>query len=446
MNASEERLVAILDGIGECFYAVDRDWRLTVFNRGSEDFFGFPRSEVLGRLLWEVIPVLSIAGVEPLLRAAMEGRAGEITARSAIRPDRWLEGRFYPIPDGVGISFRDVTERRADETALRQREAELAHVQRIVGIGSLQVELTAGFRNRRSPEYLKLHGLPPEAADEPHEDWVARIHPEDREKVDGDFRRAVEGHAVQYEAEYRIVRPSDGETRWIAASAEIERGLDGRAVRLIGAHRDVTDRKRAELHQKLLINELNHRVKNTLATVQSIAVQSLRREATTEEARHAFESRLLALSRAHDVLTRESWDGAELREIVDQALDPYRAGVGERFTVEGQSLRLSPRSALALAMALQELATNALKYGALSISSGRVSIAWGLDVAASPDRPLHLSWVESGGPPVTPPTRLGFGRKLIERNLAQDLEGDVVMDFAPGGLVCRLQARLPSRS
>jgi two-component sensor histidine kinase len=158
-----------------------------------------------------------------------------------------------------------------------------------------------------------------------------------------------------------------------------------------------------------------------------------------EQARESFEARLMALSRAQDVLTRENWEGAGLDEIVAQAIEPYR-GEGEgRFGVDGPQVRLLPRTALALAMALQELATNAVKYGALSNAAGRVRIAWTLDRSNDPPR-LRLCWEETGGPPVQAPTRRGFGSRLIERSLAQDLEGEVRMTFAPTGVTCTFDA------
>ncbi|HEY8380638.1 MAG TPA: sensor histidine kinase, partial [Microvirga sp.] len=198
-------------------------------------------------------------------------------------------------------------------------------------------------------------------------------------------------------------------------------------------------------HQRLLINELNHRVKNTLATVQSIATQTLRNAGSVGEAREAFESRLMALSRAHDVLTRENWDGADLTEIVEQAVSPYAASGEERLHVRGPRVRLSPRRALALAMGLQELATNAAKYGALSRHGGAVRINWSVDGGSDGPR-LALGWEESGGPPVTPPTRKGFGSRLIERSLAQDLDATVRIDFAPTGLVCSIDLPLKAAS
>jgi two-component sensor histidine kinase/integral membrane sensor domain MASE1 len=207
------------------------------------------------------------------------------------------------------------------------------------------------------------------------------------------------------------------------------------------AQREIAERTRAEEHQRLLINELNHRVKNTLATVQSIAAQTRRSSSDPKESYDAFIERLMALSRAHDVLTARRWEGADLRDIVDGAIQPFDSGRA-RFHVSGPSVWLEPQAALAVAMALHELGTNAAKYGALSAAAGQVTVTWtvkpdddGLDLA--------FSWQEAKGPRVTPPTRRGFGSRLLERGLTGELNGTVAVDYAPDGLVCTLTAKLP---
>ncbi|HEX7759844.1 MAG TPA: PAS domain S-box protein [Caulobacteraceae bacterium] len=204
-----------------------------------------------------------------------------------------------------------------------------------------------------------------------------------------------------------------------------------------GIMRDITERTNAEQRQRLMVNELNHRVKNTLATVQAVAGQTLRSATDLEQARYSLTSRLLALAKGHDVLTRESWDGADLADIVREAL---LAGDQRRLVIEGPSARLTPKSALALSMILHELFTNAAKYGALSNEQGRVSVLWTREAGA-----LELWWRESGGPPVSPPTRLGFGSRMIEA-LARDLDGVARLDFQPQGLACGITAHLRRHS
>lgn len=206
----------------------------------------------------------------------------------------------------------------------------------------------------------------------------------------------------------------------------------------------VVDQLRAAVKEKdLLIDELNHRVKNTLATVQSIASQTLRNAPTIDHASSAIESRLIALSQVHNVLTVRSWSAVELYDIVRQALEPYRSRGENRIHLNGPLVQVPPRMALALAMALQELATNAVKYGALSNETGQITVHWKLDDATGPPR-LRLMWEEMEGPLVQKPERRGFGTRLIERSLAQDLDGDVQIEFAPTGVICSVDAPLAS--
>ncbi|NIX76930.1 PAS domain-containing protein [Microvirga sp. c23x22] len=202
---------------------------------------------------------------------------------------------------------------------------------------------------------------------------------------------------------------------------------------------DVTDRVWAEEYQQLLINELNHRVKNTLATVQSIVSQTLRHATNQAEARKAIEQRLAALSRTHDMLIRENWKGAEIRQLVAQTLEPFQSGAHKRFNVAGPELKLSSRTALDLSLTLHELATNAVKYGALSNDAGRIEVIWSVDGSTDPPH-LRLRWEEEGGPPAHPPDRKGFGSRLIERSLARDLDGEVAIEFRPRGVVCTIEA------
>lgn len=212
---------------------------------------------------------------------------------------------------------------------------------------------------------------------------------------------------------------------------------EGRPVGLHAIARDVTERRQAEERQRLLVNELNHRVKNTLALVQGLALQSFREGRDPGEARAAFQERLTALAAAHDLLTRESWEGATLAQLAEEAIGHHNAQE-ERIAFGGPEIVLSPKAAVSLVMALHELGTNAAKYGALSTPQGRVRIGWEV---TDGDR-LRLEWREQGGPPVRAPDRKGFGFRMIERALAADLAGEAGIGFEPDGLVCRIEAPL----
>jgi two-component sensor histidine kinase len=191
-----------------------------------------------------------------------------------------------------------------------------------------------------------------------------------------------------------------------------------------------------------MADELNHRVKNTLATVQSIAAESLK-GATDERSRETFDARLVALSRTHDLLAGDNWEGASLRELLLQELEPYRTEESTRFVVEGPDFGLRPKAALALGMAFHELATNAAKYGALSEPGGQVRVTWELR-RSSEAVTLRLQWAETGGPPVGNIGHKGFGSILLERGLSLELDGEVRLDPDPGGLVCTMQIPFPA--
>jgi two-component sensor histidine kinase len=206
----------------------------------------------------------------------------------------------------------------------------------------------------------------------------------------------------------------------------------------LAAEREIAARQKVEARQKLLLDELNHRVKNTLATVQSIAAQSLRNAPDLETGRKNFEARLIALSEAHNLLTRDNWRGASLAELAKAELEPYGGGRRERVTILGEPVWLSPNTAVALGMAFHELATNAAKHGALSGENGRVRVEW--TVAKGVDAPDRVSiiWREAGGPPVAEPSRRGFGSRLITSGLAHQLHGDVKLTFDPDGVSCSI--------
>jgi two-component sensor histidine kinase len=247
-----------------------------------------------------------------------------------------------------------------------------------------------------------------------------------------DISVAVRGLAVDAKAVVagEEITASPGGLREIA---EVRAVLHDAAAQLRARE---AEEQRAHQRQRLMINELNHRVKNTLATVQSLARQSLGRPADTTGL-PAFNERLMALARAHDLLTQSAWQGADLQDILRQTLEPYI----ERTVLAGPTIGLSPNAALALSMVFHELATNAVKYGALSTPGGTVAVVWHADPTALHRVTLH--WEERGGPTVSSPSRTGFGSRLIAASLKSDLGGEARFDYRPSGLVCVLTLSLP---
>jgi two-component sensor histidine kinase len=188
------------------------------------------------------------------------------------------------------------------------------------------------------------------------------------------------------------------------------------------------------------MNELNHRLKNTLATVQAIVAHTLKASASLDEAQSTLSARIMALSRAQDVLTKENWNGADLTEVISVTVAPHAEGEQSRFDINGPQVSLGPRAALALSLAVHELATNAAKYGALSREGGQIEIRW--TVEGNQEPALLLRWRETGGPAVASPTRKGFGSHLIERGLAMELDAEIGLDYAPSGLIFTLRVAL----
>lgn len=212
---------------------------------------------------------------------------------------------------------------------------------------------------------------------------------------------------------------------------------NGALVGAINMLVDITDRKQAENRQKTLIDELNHRVKNTLATVQSLAMQTARHSNSLQDFARRYEKRLLGLARAHDLLTKRHWGDAPLEFLAREVLSPMSSDSADRVTFQGPTITLNPRAALSLTMALNELATNATKYGALSCDGGQLSLSWQIRVTENRTM-VDLTWHERGGPPVKAPTRRGFGTRLIERCIERDLSGELDLVFERDGLFCRM--------
>jgi PAS domain S-box-containing protein len=373
-RASERRLRQIADNLPVLIGYVDTERRyrfnnkayITWFGRSPEDLYGLHLREAAGAEAYEI--------VKPYIDAAL---AGQRSVHEWWAPfnGRWRFVRSEYIPDraedgtvnGFHVLASDLTEYKRSEDALIQSEARLrlAIDAGRMAIWELDI-LTEAITGSR--DLNQLFGFPPDASPSLAE-FRARHLPGDQERI-RDVLQAVLKRGERFiEVETGCIWP-DGTVRWLLMRGELYLTDDGTPTKVVGVLLDITERKRAEDHQQLLIHELNHRVKNTLATVQSITSQTLRNAHSTAQAQRDLEARLLALSRTHDVLTRENWEGASLREIVAQAFEPFKSYGRERLHYRGPEVRLVPRTALALSMALHELATNAAKYGALSDAGG----------------------------------------------------------------------------
>lgn len=284
-----------------------------------------------------------------------------------------------------------------------------------------------------SPRGKEIFGRDPNAPFT-HDDVLGTLALEERVRRANLFDSALTGSGG-YDAEYRLA--GEGPPRWVNIRGRVVERRNGRPVRLAGVVLDVSDRRDAfaalaqsETRQRLLIDELNHRVKNTLATVQSIARQSAKGTTSTDAFRDAFEDRLVALSQTHNALTRSGWSGARLKELLNQEFAPYAPN---QVLLDGEDLDLEPRQALALGMIFHELSTNAAKYGALSTPEGCVTVSWRVEGQA-----LALLWAETGGPPVGKPARQGFGSRLIAGSVNRELAGSVELSYGVPGFAAKL--------
>jgi PAS domain S-box-containing protein len=359
-----------------------------------------------------------------------------VTVALNIDPLRDAKGEII----GAVSCFLDISERKRVEAALetsrliaREQEQRLAATYEHAAIGISEIAPDGSFL-RVNEAICHITGY---SRDELMSIWLFRhSHSEDVEPDRLAFQKQVAGELEFYAVEKRFVR-KDGRVIWLSVSSSPVRDAEGQLLYLVRVVQDITERKAAEQRNRLLIDELNHRVKNTLATVQSLASQTARGVPTPAEFRERFEGRLIALSKAHDQLTRHHWESADLRELLSGSLAPY-AGP-ERAVLRGEDVVLRPRAVLTLAMAFHELATNAAKYGALSAPGGRVEIRWQVTAQQGDERPwLHIDWLEQGGPPVAEPQQRGFGSKLIEGSIAAELHGRAALQFAPAGLRCEI--------
>jgi PAS domain S-box-containing protein len=260
------------------------------------------------------------------------------------------------------------------------------------------------------------------------------VHPDDRAAFRRAFEETTQGQSTGFGQEFRIVRP-DGEIRWVLRRAQVIRSDDGRPVAMLGVALDMTERRDREDHIAFLMRELTHRSKNLVAVIQAIAHQTARHSNDISGFTERFSARLVSLARTQDLLTGKDRKGAMLEDLVRTQIEPFVEGESKRLAVTGPPVVLDEAATESIGLALHELATNAAKYGALSVPHGRVAIEWALTDNTGEVSSLRLAWCERNGPKVKKPARKGFGHIVMERTLADSLQGEVKLDFAPDGLI-----------
>jgi PAS domain S-box-containing protein len=438
------------------------DCPLIYVNRAFERLTGFRGDEVLGRnCRFMQGPLTDPDDVARIRAAVADCETIEIDLLNHRRDGTPFWNRLTVAPvfgeDGSPRYFVasqiDVTierhkvfqleqDREALEAEVAQRDADLAaHNARLRlalragALGTWTVDLPEQALTASSG--CKRNFGRPTSEPFTYEQLLAAIHPEDLPAMQAAVMRTIE-HGEPYHIEYRILTPG-GEQRWVSIQGEIQYRGDGTPLAITGFSTDISTRKFAEEHRAVLARELTHRVKNTLATVNAVVSQTLRDASSLEEAAIAVSGRIGSLGAAQELLIQDEVEGAAIGDIVDRALSPFKDRDGARFSAQGPHVRLLPEITLALAMALHELATNAIKYGALSVPGGRVAIEWAIN-HVDDKRHLSFCWAEHDGPPVTPPTRTGFGTRMIERVLRRHVSGGAAIHYPKSGVRFEIEA------
>jgi PAS domain S-box-containing protein len=424
----ESGLRHVLAAFTEGFVSLDADWRVTECNSATERLLGRSRGELIGRNFFAAAGLAHESPLARLARRVASAQKPEDAELSYERDGRarLIAVRAFPFDGGVAAVWREITVARAAERRLALSIAQYREL--TDGIP------TAAWLSRADGE---LEFINQAMADTLGRDrrallgngWIDCLDPDDREQLLRVRAQARENNTgFHYEGRFR--RP-DGALRIIELDGRPRFDAVGAFRGHVGVAADLTVTREAERRQQLLINELNHRVKNTLAIVQSLVRCTLKENEVPVIAANAVADRLIALAAAHDVLSRELWENAELSDVIAEAMRPY----GGRVAAAGPNVRVAPKTVIALAMGLGELATNAAKHGALSTIDGRVELRW-----STRDGLIDLEWREQGGPPVASPQITGFGSFLLGQALVVELGRPAEITYAPDGLICRLWA------
>lgn len=451
LRASEERFRLIVENARDyAIFIVDANCKIIDWLPGAEAVFGWGAEEIAGQscsVLFtpedrekhedeKEIETARIHGSAPNVRWHMRKDGRRVFIDGTMRALREAGGELR----GFLKIGQDVTARRQADERLRESEQRLSLALQVGGVVGTWDWDISNDALRADSRLATLFGVDREKAASglPLKTFVKAIHPDDRDHVTEAIQK-VSKSGGDYSEEHRIVQPDRAE-QWVLARGRCLLDETGRPYRFLGVAIDITERKRAEEHQRMLMAELDHRVKNLLAVVQSVAQRSLR--GGDGEANVRFSGRLAALAQVHTLLADARWEGASLQRLANEAMAPYRIGYPEgRVLLSGPDLLLTPKAAQTLTLGFHELATNAAKYGALSTPNGRVAVDW--DVHHDGDRWLVLNWQEVGGPSIqSPPLAKGFGSLLIERTLTYELGGEVGLDYNVAGLIAKLKLPL----
>ena len=354
---------------------------------------------------------------------------------------RWIESRVLISYNEAGKPIRrigaqiDVTERKQAEQALAERNIQLTLAARAGLVGTYAYDADTEIM-QISEGYAAIHGFPEGTTEIARSECLAGVHPDDIGRVVQARNEAFRECRHEYRVEYRIIRPG-GELRWVETRCFISYGSGGHPQRVVGVSIDITERKRVEEQQRTLAAELDHRVKNALATVSAVVSQTQQGSRSVADFVTALDGRIRSMATTHELLSSHEWQGVSLMELVGRELAPF--ATRNNTEINGPGILLKPEAAQAMAMVLHELATNAAKYGALSIQNGRVAIRWDRHLNGDPRSHLVFEWQEVGGPPIVALDKPSYGTSTIRDLIPYEFGGKVDLALAPEGVRCRLE-------
>jgi PAS domain S-box-containing protein len=456
LQESERKLRELLGALPAAIHTTDTAGRITFCNKAAVDLWGVTpelgkdKCSDLGRLYYPDGTLMPIE-VCPTKLCLMERRA--VPGREALfeRPDgRRIPIIPYPVPltdeqgEVVGVvSMKlDISERKKAELALAERNIQLALAGKAALVGSFAYDTDTEIM-QISEGYAAIHGFPEGTVEKARSECLADVHPDDIGRVTQLRSEAFRGRRREYSVEYRIIRAAS-EVRWVETRCFISYGCEGRPHRVVGVSIDITERKRVEEQQYKLVAELDHRVKNVLATVQAVAAHTMDASNSMEHFVAALDGRIRSMGSTHELLSYRRWRGIPLEELVRRELAPY--ATGSNAEIGGPEVMLSAEAGQTMGMVLHELVTNAAKYGALSAPSGRVSIRWRLPSNGSASDRLVFRWRESGGPLVVTPRKSSYGMHVVRELVPYELGGTVDYVLSPEGARCQMDIPLAQLS
>jgi PAS domain S-box-containing protein len=433
------RLAAIVESSDDAIISKTLNGIITSWNSGAERLFGYAAEEIIGESVLRILPlhgdkeenqILDTIGrgeaVLPFESQRLHKSGLPIHVSVTVSPIRNSQG----IVVGASTIARDATERRRNIEALRENESRLRLALHSARAGVWDFD----FRSRQlhwSPEMYSLYGLNQADGKPRREDLIRQIAPHSRKRAQLEFFRALR-KGGSFTLEFPVIRP-DGSEVWTALSGDVIKNAAGRPVSARGIDQDITERKNWEKRQAILLRELSHRVKNTLAVIQSVARQTLRSSYSPQDFVESFEGRVGSLAASHNLLTEANWSGTKLDVIIRRQTAVMAASFDRQMNLSGPDIELRAELSTQLGLVIHELATNAAKFGALSVPEGRVDVVWRLR-----NKRLKLIWRERDGPSIiSKPVRSGFGTALLRSSVLR-----VNCRFARKGLVCTLELAL----